>query len=290
MLRVAFAPEGIMGSAPAPTGDPAGAPSDPPAAAARPDYIPEPYWDGEKGAPKVDAMLADINGFGSKIEAERKAAIEAFQAERRKGLPETPDAYGFEPPKGMVPDDLVILTEAPGADWKPEDGKTHFLFDPKDPLAAWWRDACHRAGMSAEEYQQGIVQFAKTLGTRAPTPQERAAEAEAVYKEIGPDGRERVGRAYGQVKALLGEEGAKAIDSAITSAAGFKAIEALLAKVNAPRFAAPTGGSPTPAITEKDLMEKKAKAMDLPPGDPDRRRMLEEVTAGFKALYPSRAA
>jgi hypothetical protein len=76
---------------------------------ARPDYIPETIWDGEKGTPKIDlaATLAE------------RDTLRTAADERAAKIPASPDAYSFDLPKDF---------ELPnGYKWEA---------DPKDPLVA----------------------------------------------------------------------------------------------------------------------------------------------------------
>jgi len=267
----AAAPAAVVSAAP-----PAAPPS-------RPDHIPEKFW--------RDGSLAADDLAKSYVELEKKLGTAAADAvakadrERLARRPEKPEDYVFTPAEGMVPDHLVILDKAPGDDFSPEEGKRYFVLDPADPLAAFWRDHCHRTGLPPDEFAAGIVRFAEFMGDRVPTAAEREAEVRQRIAALGPDGERRATVMHGQLKTMLGNADAAALDAGITTPAAFQALEKIMAQVNGARFSPPTAGTPVHAApSEKDILNAKGRAMSMPHG-PERSAALAEVEASYRRLF-----
>lgn len=85
-----------------------------PSTVTRPDYIPEKFWDAQKGEPKVDQLGASYlqleKAFGAKSQAPKKPAADAspedqakYYADLRKftGAPEKPEDYGIKAPDNL---------------------------------------------------------------------------------------------------------------------------------------------------------------------------------------------
>lgn len=102
---------GSGGGNPPPSAPP---PSAPPSGTARPDYIPEKFWDPATGAPKVDQLGAayvslekqfsqkrELKPLSTDATDEQKAA---YYADLRKmtGAPEKPEGYGLAKPEGVA--------------------------------------------------------------------------------------------------------------------------------------------------------------------------------------------
>jgi hypothetical protein len=85
-----------------------------PSTVTRPDYIPEKFWDAQKGEPKVDQLGASYlqleKAFGAKSQAPKKPGADAspedqakYYADLRKftGAPEKPEDYGIKAPDNL---------------------------------------------------------------------------------------------------------------------------------------------------------------------------------------------
>jgi hypothetical protein len=85
-----------------------------PSTVERPAYIPEKFWDAQKGEPKVDQLGASYlqleKAFGAKSTAPKKPGADAapeqqaqYFAELRKltGAPEKPEDYGLKAPENL---------------------------------------------------------------------------------------------------------------------------------------------------------------------------------------------
>lgn len=221
-------------------GDGAGAPPQ------RPEYVPEQFWDGEKGAPKIEDLAKGYSDLAAR-QAKGKAALipeikKELETERFKARPAKAEDYKIAPPKGELPNNLVMLTEPPGADFKPEEGKRYFQVKADDPLMKYWRDTAHKAGLSNDEFMQGIIAHADSLAPKVPTKAETDAALNTEYSKLGEHGAARVAHTFNTLKATIGDKHAAAIDAVPLNAAAIEAIEALVEKAGGPKFAPQGGG------------------------------------------------
>lgn len=256
------------------------------AATARPDFFPEKYWVAD------NPLSADVTGHPAiqnlaKGYAEAQGALgkgkAAFEAERLKGRPEKPDAYTVALPASGAPDGLVLLTEAPPADFQPEAGKTYFQVDAANPLLGWWRQHCYDAGLPQDAFQAGIAAFAKAQGETIPTAEEDRARRVAVYAKLGENGEQRAQHIWGQLKTLVGESGAGALDGFATSAESILALEKLVERAGGPKFA--PGGSGAAAGDNDTLLREAEGLMDSRDYYKSTEKQ-ERVAAIYKKVYP----
>lgn len=263
--------------------DPNAGTGDPPETPARPEHVPEKFWDAEKGAVRVD----DVLGAYSKLEGERgkqwddlkpqvKAEIEGEMFANRPG---SPDDY-----KPVLPDDsnIVLLDEAPGEDFEPEEGKTYMVMKADDPLWQTAREVFHQAGKSNDEFSEAVGLFAQSMAERTPTAQEREdARNKEIEETLGEHGQARVDHVLNALNSTLGEDHRAAIDA--LPVASVPALEALLEKAGQPRFAAPASGQAAEHLTEEQL-----RAIQAEPDYWDNPEKQKKVREGWQRLYPGK--
>ncbi|TWA74163.1 hypothetical protein FBZ82_101178 [Azospirillum brasilense] len=202
-VSVAFAPEGEGGG---PTGDPP-APSPAPEAPLQPESLQpapapaaptglESFWDGEKGALKVEDL--------AKLVSDDQA--------RRASIPEGPDGYKLELP----------------ADFKLPDGLT---FEQADtPLGQSVRAIAHEFGLP----QVGLSKLlAAYVDSQAKEHQQVAADIAAEQAKLGPNRDARFTAMDGWIKANLPDHHTVLAQRLPVDAGLFQAIEALIARANA---------------------------------------------------------
>lgn len=207
-----------------------------PAAPARPDGLPDAYWDDVAGI-KPEAFS-------------RLAELEAAEAARKAGVPEAPDKYELK-----VSDDIV------GLDGKPVE------FDPTDPLVAGVLPVLHEIGVS----QEG---FSKLLGVYAAlevaAAKEGAASVAAEQAKLGANHKERTAALHGQVIAAVGAEAAEKIRQSMTTADAVIALEQLVSKVTGTPIGAappaPRGPSYDETIANLPVDQRLAAARALKAG------------------------
>lgn len=253
---------------PAADGQPAAAP------AARPAYIPEKFWDGEKAAPRVEDLAKSyvkLEGERGKIKETLSAEI---KAEMRKGVPAKPEDYKFAVPEGVA--DVVFLDAPPGEDFQPEAGKTYALLKSDDPLAKNIRALAHEYGVPNEKLNPLMTELARMVGFRPPTADDMKAARAEFTKQLGEQGEQRLSHVEKQLEAI----GAGALKIGNASPAEFEAVEKLLEKTGQARFSTGSAGVSAP-LSQAQLEEIMAS--------PDyyvNREKQRQVKEGFAKLYP----
>jgi hypothetical protein len=167
------------------------------AAPTRPDGLPDTFWD--------DAVGVKPEAFS------RLAELEAADAARKAGIPESADKY-----------ELKIADTIVGLDGKP------VQFDATDPLAQAVLPVLHELGIP----QEGV---SKLLGAFAAQEIEAAKEQQAFVAseqaKLGAAHKDRTSALHGQIVAAVGAEQAEVIRQHATSAAAVIALENLMSKV-----------------------------------------------------------
>lgn len=203
-VSVAFAPEGEGGAPAGDTLSPAPAPEAPPPPAPpaleNPQPAPAPaglesFWDGEKGALKVEDL--------AKLVSDDQA--------RRAGIPEGPDGYKLELP----------------ADFKLPDG---LIFEQADtPLGQSVRAIAHEFGLP----QAGLSKLlAAYVDSQAKEHQQVAADIAAEQAKLGPNRDARFTAMDGWIKANLPDHHAILAQRLPVDAGLFQAVEALIGRAN----------------------------------------------------------
>ena len=268
--------------APAPAAPPAA-----PGSAARPEFIPEKFWDAGTGAPRVEDLAKSYTALESKLGKARDDAIAEHEANRLAARPAKAEDYAVAFAEGMLPADIVVLRETPGADFQAEEGKAYFLLDEKDPLLTNFRKTAHQVGMAPEQFNGLVAEFVRHAATRVPTEAERSEAIKAELAKVGPDGPQRAIALGNQLEAVLGKEAGQAVVAGITTAPMLTAIEGLMRKVNGIGFTAPAeGGTAAGAPTEASLRQRQLSVAHLPDNDPGKQAALREIEDARKRLYP----
>lgn len=259
-------------------------------APARPDHIPEKYWDAANPLPAEAAthpvVLNLAKGYAEAREfiGKGKDGLKAeLEAERLKGRPEKPEAYKIGLPAEGAPPNLVLLDKAPGADFKPEPGKTYFQVNHDDPLLKFWRQHCYDNALPEGAFQAGVAQFAQRMGEAVPTPEQEQARLAEVYTALGENGEKRAAHVWQHLKATLGDDAAAALDGVTGSAPAIAAVEKLLERAGAPKFstAAPVDGAKKSADAEAE-----AKALMREPDYQTNPQKQAKVAELYRQAYP----
>lgn len=266
--------------APAPAGNEA-------APATRPDFIPEKFWDAAKGAPNVEGMAKSYAELEGKFGKGKDAYKAEFEAERFKNRPEKPEAYAFAPPKdgplaeALAKQNVVIVDKVPE---KQEAGKNYLVIDNADPLMGFWRQHAHAQGLGPEEFSAGVAMFAQSMaarGTGLPSEDKLRAAVAKSYDTLGEHGVKRVEHVKGQLAAIVGDDGMKALDFDFLPAPAIAALEKVLEKSGGMKFSeAPAQGNDGLTIDE---LKKLQGSAEYRRGD---KATVEKVAEGYRRLFP----
>lgn len=172
---------------------------------ARPEYIPEQFWDADAKAPKAEdltkvfAEYPDLQKF--KTEADTRAAA----------LPKTAADYKIELPKDFkIPEGLK------------------FQVDEKNPLVASARGFADKYRLPQEAMSDLIGMWSNILldGRKA-----EQTEADATKQALGAKADERVAAAQTWATGLLGKDKAGVIAPLLRTKDGVEAVETIIAKM-----------------------------------------------------------
>lgn len=184
------------------------------AAPARPEGLPDAYWDDEAGIkPEAYSRLAEL---------------EAAEAARREGFPEDATGYKLEPTEAVLDLNGQPVT-----------------FDASDPLAQGMTAVFHKHGVPQAAVSDVLKTFAELEIAGAK------ANAEAIQAEIAKLGAEhpaRVSAVSNKLTAVAGADKARALLDKLSDAASFEALEALVNAAKGPAVA----GAPAP-VANADL-------------------------------------
>lgn len=142
---------------------PATAPAAPGAPGARPDFIPEQFWDPASNQPRVEAMAKSWRDLRAKV------------SQGIGNAPENPDSYAFPKIEGM----------------------TEELVKADDPLWKQVRESAHKAGVTQQQLEAIISPYVQDMLQRqnqqpAASPEEEAAARQAARAaelgKLGPNG------------------------------------------------------------------------------------------------------
>jgi len=142
---------------------PATAPAAPGAPGARPDFIPEQFWDPASNQPRVEAMAKSWRDLRAKV------------SQGIGNAPENPDSYAFPKIEGM----------------------TEELVKADDPLWKQVRESAHKAGVTQQQLEAIISPYIQDALERAKqqpaaSPEEDAAARQAARAaelgKLGPNG------------------------------------------------------------------------------------------------------
>lgn len=200
---------------------------------ARPDWLPERFWDGEGNA---------IKGADLKAHIDELTAFKAGEDSKRAAAPEKPDGYELKLPEGL---DL------------PE-GFTFELND-KDPMFAFGRQVAHDLGLDQAGFEQLVGSYAKMNAEQMKADQ-------AVFQQqaelLGPKGSDRQKAVETWINAKLGPDAATLFGTIGKFAKGVETFEKIM------RLASGGGGpgfSQTGRETGKVALTEEEYAALSPP-------------------------
>lgn len=181
------------------------APAQPQASAARPDFLPENYWDAAKGAPKLDALYNELTAKQTEL-----ARFESISAQ----APAKAEDYKVALPKEFkAPEGVTIEIDEKAEEFK--------------DLLAGARAWAHQNRLSQAQFEGQLGLFAQFLaGTQAKAVAARDAEMKAIGENAGA----RITAVEKFVTSALPKEQAAAVLSNLTSKAALEGFEALIRK------------------------------------------------------------
>lgn len=246
--------------APAPTQNSAPAP-------VKPDYVPDAFWNTQKNEVDVQGLATKYTELSTRFAKGKEAIIPEVKEQLTKELfgkrPEKPDGYKFELPKAgpllerLGKANLVISDKR---DTPVEEGKRLYHVNTEGPLFTKARELAYASGMSNDDFMDLVAFYAETEAQKADEKEKEFAETLKKNREsLGENAEKRIEFVKSKLDATV-PEASKHIGFEYLSASGIKAIEALLEKSGAPKFADEGAGS---AGGRTDLAELEKEAETL---------------------------
>lgn len=203
------------------------------AAEERPDWLPETFYDPDRKGVAIDKLATSYRELQGRFSQKNETLKAELARELREGVPETPDAYTFEIPEGIVPKGFEL--KAPPAD---------------DPLLAETRALMHELGAKPEQWQ-------KLMGTFLQWQVGQAPNLDAERAKMGEGAEERLNAVDMWLAKELPEAQYMALAQNATNADFMLAMEGLMRKASG------GGGLPTglPSGGMEQTGPAEAKAM-----------------------------
>lgn len=220
------------------------------AGAAAPDWVPAQFatdWGTDGYAEKVSRAFADMHGkHSTRTDDLRKQVASEIEADRRRGLPEKPDGYIFKADPDSEVGKLLAKHKIKLVDSIPEGfvntgDETHYALEQDSAVNGWWREFCHKRGLSEADFAEGIAQVivrdtTSTIAARDARQKQFAAQDADELGKLGASGAQRKEAAIKGISdlvvKLLGTEkgaiAAASLGEAMYSAAAIEAAEQIL--------------------------------------------------------------
>lgn len=227
--------------------------------AARPDWLPEKFWDGDGKAAKVEDLAKSYAALetwkGTKAETLKAEVLAAL----REGVPEKPDGYALELPKDLLP---------PGFEAQ---------INPADPFLAQMRQTFHDLGAKPEQFNAAAGAFLQWQVANMP-------DVAAEKMKLGEGADERLGAVDMWLAKSLAEPEYKAVMNGMVTAEGVLAMEKLMKLATGGGMQGVPGGG-NAALTAEEAAGMVADPdyrLDNPRGAQLRRQFGEFVAKGGK--------
>jgi hypothetical protein len=269
------------------------APEGAPPVSGKPDFLRDAYWNADTATPDYEGLWRDTQALKQREEKAKAAYIEQegprirqevraqLEAERRKGLPGSADAYIAALPS-RLPDGRYILTEQPSPDFRPEPGAEYIQLRRDDPQLAWFLELAHERGLTPAQVNKTITEFvAKTVPSTRELLRAAKARQEALYASLGENGEARVAHLYGKLRHKLGDQEAAAFFHGIDTPELVTALERVIAIGEGPSFSRRFNG--TASADDLATLRKLQASREYLHGDP---QVHARVSDGYKRLYP----
>ncbi len=270
------APATSPAGTPSPTPDPhAGVPASatPPAGnpppPARPDWLPEKFWDKTKNEANYQNLATSYAELERRHFMRTDDLRKELTTEVTNGLlkdrPESPDQYLLEPPKNFLPEGLK------------------FEANKDDPLFKTFLDIAHKRGMSQDEVSTVIGAYLESMALQQTDPAQE-------IKSLGQNARERIEQTRLWSQANIPKEMFGFVGQQIAKTAeGIKFLEWVMQAAGEPRQGDLSIGGTSQGngqLTAEQLTQMQADPRYYDPNKRDP-AFVKRIEAGWKALAGS---
>ena len=164
--------------------------------ASRPEYVPEKFWDADKGEARLQTFGESYTQLEQKFHSKMDDLRAEVKAESLANRPENASDY--------------TLPELEGVE-----------FQEGDPLLSFWREQAHGMGMDNDGFQAGIKSYVEAMQASAPN-------VDLELAKLGEDGQTRIDAINAWADAKLTEDTKNALNALATTAEGVVAIEEMM--------------------------------------------------------------
>ena len=168
----------------------------------RPEYIQEKFWNAEKGEVNIENLASSYNSLESKLGSRTEDLTKQIRTDiENEKLQNVPEEYKLNVPE--------------------LDGNVSLDINNDMPIVQWWNQTAKSAGLSQEQYDEGVKVFIDNAIANLPN-------SDLEIQKLGDAGRERVEAAELWSKKHLSPEAYNAISGFAATAEGVKALEEVM--------------------------------------------------------------
>lgn len=168
----------------------------------RPEYIQEKFWNAEKGEVNIENLASSYNSLESKLGSRTEDLTKQIRTDiENEKLQSVPEEYKLNVPE--------------------LDGNVSLDISNDMPIVQWWNQTAKNAGLSQEQYDEGVKVFVDNAIANLPN-------TDLEIQKLGDAGRERVEAAELWSKKHLSPEAYNAISGFAATAEGVKALEEVM--------------------------------------------------------------
>ena len=168
----------------------------------RPEYIQEKFWNAEKGEVNIENLASSYNSLESKLGSRTEDLTKQIRTDiENEKLQSIPEEYKLNVPE--------------------LDGNVSLDISNDMPIVQWWNQTAKNAGLSQEQYDEGVKVFVDNAIANLPN-------SDLEIQKLGDAGRERVEAAELWSKKHLSPEAYNAISGFAATAEGVKALEEVM--------------------------------------------------------------
>lgn len=168
----------------------------------RPEYVQEKFWNAEKGEVNIENLASSYNSLESKLGSRTEDLTKQIRTDiENEKLQNVPEEYKLNVPE--------------------LDGNVSLDINNDMPIVQWWNQTAKNAGLSQEQYDEGVKVFVDNAIANLPN-------TDLEIQKLGDAGRERVEAAELWSKKHLSPEAYNAISGFAATAEGVKALEEVM--------------------------------------------------------------
>ena len=168
----------------------------------RPDYVQEKFWNAEKNEVNIENLASSYNSLESKLGSRTEDLTKQIRTDiENEKLQNVPEEYKLNVPE--------------------LDGNVSLDINNDMPIVQWWNQTAKSAGLSQEQYDEGVKAFIDNAIANLPN-------SDLEIQKLGDAGKERVEAAELWSKKHLSPESYNAISSFAATAEGVKALEEVM--------------------------------------------------------------